>query len=769
MQAARRPHELVPNAMPIDYNPWLVILSVGIAVLASYAALDLAARIAADAGSRKAEFWLLGGALAMGSGIWSMHFVGMLAWQAPIPISYEVSITLASLLLAVIASGFALYSVSRDALGWRRLIGAGLLMGVGIAGMHYVGMAGMQIVPRVRYDPGLVGLSIAIAILASMAALQMSFRLRGQTIRSAFWKKSGCALLMGSAIYGMHYIGMAAAIVAPGSICTAGPNNISNNWLAAAVAGFSFMFLAIALISSLIDAYYEDRLAKDQLIRSYAQRMQAIVETSYDAFIGIGPAGRITDWNVRAERMFGWSRADALGCDVADLIVPASRRDTHLHRLQASAADDDMHKRFESMLIDRDGKEFPAEVVLNTLRSGAEVEFFAFVHDITDRRRAEEDLLAANRHKDDFLAMLGHELRNPLAPISAAAELLRYASEGSERLRQTGAVIARQVDHMTQLVDDLLDVSRITRGLITIHSTAVDLRQAVNAAVEQMRGLVDEHAHRLQLQLPSRPACVAGDEKRLVQVIANLLSNAARYTPDGGDILLQVEVAPTHVTLRVRDNGIGLSPDLLPHVFELFMQGKRSSDRSQGGLGLGLALVKSLVGLHGGRVSAHSEGAGRGSEFIVTLPRLPDAASSADAQRAELAPATAPAPPLAALRVLVVDDNVDAANSLMLLLQAQGHIAFAEYGPYAGLTRAIAERPDVLLLDIGLPEMDGYELACRLRAQPETRDATLVAVTGYGQQKDREASLAAGFDYHFVKPVDNAKLSALLTRVRGAV
>ncbi|MDB5964299.1 MAG: putative histidine kinase, hybrid [Polaromonas sp.] len=374
-------------------------------------------------------------------------------------------------------------------------------------------------------------------------------------------------------------------------------------------------------------------------------------------------------------------------------------------------------------------------------------------------RQAVDKLKEADARKDEFLAMLAHELRNPLAPIRSAAELLKMVKLDEARVRQTSEIIARQVDHMTSLVDDLLDVSRVTRGLAKLDKTALDLTHIAMDAVEQVDPLVRLRRHRLTLQLSPEPANVMGDQKRLVQVVANLLNNAAKYTPEGGNIVLSSEVHGDWVSLSVRDNGIGIEPGVASRVFELFAQAERSPDRSSGGLGLGLALVKSLVELHGGSVRCISEGAGKGSEFTVWLPLAPASAENADAVPAD----AVRHPPEKPLRILVVDDNADAAEMLAMFLEVCGYQVDVELDARRALERSRATPPDVCLLDIGLPEMDGNELARRLRAQPQTEKALLVAVTGYGYEHDRQAALAAGFDYHFVKPVDPRKLLALLT------
>jgi signal transduction histidine kinase/ActR/RegA family two-component response regulator len=375
-----------------------------------------------------------------------------------------------------------------------------------------------------------------------------------------------------------------------------------------------------------------------------------------------------------------------------------------------------------------------------------------------ERVRVEQALRLADLRKDEFLAMLAHELRNPLAPISAAAELLRVGSLDSESIRKTSQVIARQVGHMTGLVNDLLDVSRVTRGLVVLERGPVDMRRVVAEAVEQLGPLIEARRHRLSVQLAPEIVSVEGDHKRLVQVLANLLANAAKYTPEGGKIGLRLEVEGDTVILCVTDDGIGISPEMLSHVFDLFAQAHRTPDRSQGGLGLGLALVKSLVELHGGSVSAASEGQNLGCAFTVRLPCLHVAAQPA--RTADRLPDLLPFS--CSLRVMVVDDNADAAGMLQLLLEGSGHDVVVEYDPLAALARASTERFDAFLLDIGLPRMEGRELARRLRQCSGNGDAMLVAVTGYGRQSDKVSALESGFDHYFVKPVDAEKLLEVL-------
>ncbi|MFP5393174.1 MAG: ATP-binding protein [Gammaproteobacteria bacterium] len=385
-------------------------------------------------------------------------------------------------------------------------------------------------------------------------------------------------------------------------------------------------------------------------------------------------------------------------------------------------------------------------------------EWIGAASDITARKEAEEKLRDADRRKDEFLAMLAHELRNPLAPIGAAAELLQMMKLDESRVQQTSRIISRQVRHMTGLIDDLLDVSRVRWGQIELDKVPVDLRQIVHDAVEQVSPLMRSRAQQLQLNLPLEGALVPGDRKRLVQVVANILNNAAKFTGEGGQITLGMQVESQHVRIDIADNGIGMSPQLTARAFDLFAQEQRSSDRSAGGLGLGLALVKRLVELHHGTVACASDGLGRGSRFTVCLPRLHEPARVDDPH----APAAHAAADTHGLRIMVVDDNVDAASMLAMLLKEGGHQVTVEHRPVPALERARQESPQVCLLDIGLPDMDGNELAQRLRAQPETEHAVLVAITGYGQQNDRELAASAGFDYHLVKPVDTEALGRIL-------
>jgi PAS domain S-box-containing protein len=409
----------------------------------------------------------------------------------------------------------------------------------------------------------------------------------------------------------------------------------------------------------------------------------------------------------------------------------------------------------EIVLVREDGTRVALEANAGPVRDreGRIIAGVLVFQDVTERKEAEVALREADRRKDEFLAMLAHELRNPLAPILHAVNALRDLEPGSTKAEWCQQVIERQVLHLSRLVDDLLDISRITQGKVKLQKEPLDLRAIVNRAVETVRPFVESRRHELLLNLPSEPMALEGDLVRLAQVVANLLHNAAKYTQNGGRIELDAERLDGHVVLRIRDNGIGIPDEMLGRIFDLFTQVDRSLSRSEGGLGVGLTLVRSLVAMHGGTVAAHSNGPGQGTEFEIQLPAL---------DQVETAPETSLERPTQTVRrrVLVVDDNADSAESLAMILEIRGHQArIAADGPQA-LEVARELRPEVVMLDIGLPGMDGYEVARRLRAEHD--GLLLIALTGYGQDEDRRRSKEAGFDHHLVKPVDFALLQEVM-------
>jgi PAS domain S-box-containing protein len=499
-----------------------------------------------------------------------------------------------------------------------------------------------------------------------------------------------------------------------------------------------------------------ERRRQEEALRESEERFRLLMEGVKDyAIFMLDPEGRIVSWNSGAELIKGYRTEEVLGRHFS-LFYPAEAlaRGWPEHELRMARAEG----RFEDegWRVRKDGSLFWANVVITPLYGdGKRLRGYAKItRDLTERRRIEM-LEEADLRRNEFLAMLSHELRNPLAPIRNALSVMRMSGVNESALSWARTVLDRQVAHLSRLVDDLLDVSRIAIGKITLQREPLELAQIVTSAVESSQPLIDSREHTLEVLLPAEPLRIEGDLPRLSQIVLNLLNNAAKFTPKGGHIRLTVEREGAMAAIRVHDTGIGISADLLPNVFDLFTQGDRSLDRTEGGLGIGLTLVHRLVKLHGGSVEALSAGSGLGSELVVRLPLLAVPVPAGLPPRAESWPA-------GSRRVLVVDDNRDATETLELLLQLWGHeVQSALNGPEA-LSRAEEFRPEVILLDIGLPGMSGYEVARRLRDLPGFRDVFIVAVTGYGQDSDRLRSQEAGFGHHLVKPVQPEVLQELI-------
>lgn len=484
--------------------------------------------------------------------------------------------------------------------------------------------------------------------------------------------------------------------------------------------------------------------------------MRLLIESVRDyAIFMLDPRGHVETWNPGAERLKGYTAHEIIGRHFSTFYphvdVAAGKCEFELTMAAKDGRFED-----EGWRVRKDGTRFWANVVISAVRehTGELVGFAKVTRDLTERRRAEEERAAlkaaeeANRAKDEFLAMLGHELRNPLAPIVTALDLIKMRGD---HVPQELSVIERQVHHVVRLVDDLLDTSRIKQGKLELRRSTFEIAHVIAKAVEIANPLLEQRRHTLSVQVPPSGLTVNADAVRLAQVFGNLLNNAAKYTPPGGHIEIVASRQGSDVVARVTDNGVGIPWDMLGTVFDLFVQGERRPDRSEGGLGIGLTLVRSLVQLHGGSVVATSEGVGRGSSFIVNVPFVSHDAAAEHALAAE----TRALP--GARRILIVDDNEDAAFLMGDLLRRAGHdVRVSHDGPSALATLANFT-PDVAVLDIGLPIMDGYDLAVRIREQLGTH-CTLIALTGYGGERDRERSNAAGFATHLVKPIEAQKL-----------
>jgi len=488
-------------------------------------------------------------------------------------------------------------------------------------------------------------------------------------------------------------------------------------------------------------------------------RYRRLFETAQDAILILdADTGRIIDANPYLLVMLGYSHEDLLGKELWELGL---FRDRAASQAAMRQLQEQRYIRYEDLPLEtRHGTRKDVEFVSNVYEVDHQRVIQCNIRDITDRKRAEAALKAADRRKDEFLAMLAHELRNPLAPIRSGIEMMQRKGTDDPDVRWAHDVIERQVQQLTRLVDDLLDLSRISRGKITLRREPVDLAAVVARAVEISRPLIDARKHHLEVVLPDPAVLVDADPTRLAQVVSNLLNNAAKYTGEGGRIELTVERAGDEAVLRVRDTGIGIAADALPTVFELFSQVPSTLSRSEGGLGIGLTLVRSLVEMHGGSIEATSGGLGSGSEFLVRLPRLlalPVSLGAAAGARERVAQAS---PRL----ILIVDDNGDAAEMLAIVLRLEGHEVRTAYDGPTALDAVRAQAPDVVLCDIGMPGMDGLDVARCLRQDFGLKQALLVAVTGYGQEADHRRSREAGFDAHLIKPVDLHVLQYLLAR-----
>ena len=498
-------------------------------------------------------------------------------------------------------------------------------------------------------------------------------------------------------------------------------------------------------------------------------RYRRLFESAKDGILILDFAtGRIVDANPFMIELLGYSSAEFNGRELWEIGLFADRAasEAAVRQLQETG-----YIRFENLPLEsKRGGRVEVEVVGNAYQEGSHTVIQCNIRDITERRRLErtnqeQAVALADLHdrKDEFLAMLSHELRTPLAPIASAVQILRLQPNEGPDAQHAREIIERQVGQLKYLIDDLLEVSRFTTGKVHLRQAQIALQAVVAPALEAIRPLMDWHKHELSVSMPSEPIWLNADAARLEQVVVNLLNNAAKYTDDGGRISLTVQIEGNVAVLRVCDNGVGIAPELLPHIFDLFTQAERSLDRAQGGLGIGLCLVRRLVNLHGGSVDAHSV-QGQGSEFVVRLPVIAPALVSA-----AVSPTGSPQAAPKCRRVLVVDDNVDTARGLVLLLTASGHLARLAYDGVTALKEVSSFEPDLVVMDIGLPGLDGFEVARQIRQRLQLEDVVLVAMTGYGQEKDRLLSFEAGFDHHLVKPAHFNELQKIISMIPDPV
>jgi signal transduction histidine kinase/ActR/RegA family two-component response regulator len=648
------------------YETPLVLASILVAMTASYAALGLANRVAQSEG-RAMLAWTVGGAIAMGSGIWAMHFVGMLAFRLPIPIGYDIPITIVSLLLPIGASGLALWQASRPDPSPRRLAVSAVLMGIGINAMHYTGMTALRMEPGIVYDPALFVLSVLIAIGASALALWIGFKLRRHTPRARM-ARVGAAIVMGMAIAGMHYTGMAAAGFPADSVCRAAGAGVDQSGVAVLVVIAIMCMLGLALAVSVFDA-----------------RLQA--------------NGRI----------------------LAVFKTMAEERQDLLLRERAA--------------------------------------------------RDEAEQLSAM--KDEFLATLSHELRTPLNAITGWAAMLQRGVRDEATLKRGLDTIERNARAQGQLIDDLLDMSRIVSGTLRLDVQAVDPARSIEAALATVHPAAVAKKINLRTSIGRDVGAVLADPARLQQVMWNLLSNAVKFTPAGGTVQVLLARDRDDVVLRVIDSGVGIDPGFLPHVFDRFRQQDASTTRHHGGLGLGLSIARQLVELHGGTIEADSLGTHAGATFTVRLPLLRQPVPPVQ----PAPPVPEPAPPmphdgmgdLSGVKVLVVDDALDTLDVLERILQVSGASTLTASSAGSALAMLERERPDVIVSDIGMPDVDGFELIRSIRRRADLAGGAIpaIALTAFTREGDRDKAMQAGFTDYMAKPVEAGSLIARIAEAVG--
>ena len=634
------------------YQPWLVVISILVGILASYTALSLASRVK-QAHRRARYLWVAGGALAMGSGIWAMHFVGMLAFRLPLPVGYDPMTTLVSWMLPVVCSGLALWQFRHRSPRPRQLAVSALLMGLGINAMHYTGMASMQMHPAITYSPWLFALSIAIAIGASALALQIGTRMHEEG-RSRRTVQLAASVVMGGAIAGMHYTGMAAAHFAPGSVCGAALVGVDQDHLAALVTIATVSLLSITLLATIFDARLE---ARNRTI-------------------------------------------------AASLVAAAERQKLFLIEQQA-------------------------------------------------RLDAEN----VSQMKDEFLATLSHELRTPLNAMLGWSQLLLQGGRDDASLRRGLSTIERNARAQSELIEDMLDMSRLLAGKVRIDVVPLRPHDFIDAALDTTRPAALARQVTLVAQLDPGAARIDGDAGRMQQVMVNLLSNAIKFSEPGGVVTVSLRTVDGASEIAVQDCGAGIPPAFLPFVFDRFRQADASSTRRHGGLGLGLAIARQLIDLQGGVLSVASAGEGQGATFLLRMP-LSDACAALPA-----AAAHAPGLPLAALvlhglTVLVIDDALDSLELVQEVLAPSRATILTASSAQEALRLIALHRPDLIISDIGMPVVDGFEFIRRVRALPDRVIASVpvIALTAFSRKEDEQQVLAAGFDEYLAKPLVPAAL-----------
>jgi two-component system, sensor histidine kinase and response regulator len=752
------------------YDVPLVLLSILIAILAAYAALDLAGRITV-ARDWTRFVWLTGGAVAMGTGIWAMHYIGMLAFELPVPVYYNWPEVLLSLLVAILASALALFVVSRKKMGLGAAITAAVVMGCGIAGMHYIGMAAMRMAAMHHYSPLLFTLSVVAAMIISFVALQLTFAVRDF---QGSWgtRKIVSALVMGAAIPIMHYLGMAAATFTPMPLQ---PDDLRHavNVGDLGIAGITLvtmMLLGMVFITAIVDRKLSAQAVE---LEANEQRYRQIVESAFEAFVGLDANFRVTDWNAQAEKIFGHTRQEVHGKASSEILRLASKEQSLQECLQSNG--EKTQRRIEVIGIRKDKSEFPGEMTFSAIGQEGKKLFAAFIQNVAERKQIEEEREAArvaaeagSRAKSEFLANMSHEIRTPLNGIVGMTDLTLETDLSAEQMDNL-QIVKQSADSLLNVINDILDFSKIEAGKIDLENIPFNLRDCIEAVLKTFALRAEEKDLELLCDLdPDLPYRYEGDPNRIRQVLVNLVGNAIKFT-HAGEVSLNASLErqdgeSAWLHFLVKDTGIGVPENQKNNIFESFSQADTSTTREYGGSGLGLTICKRLVEMMEGKIWIESE-VGKGSEFHFTVKL----------KRGEVEAAQHETPSegrgLLGARVLIVDDNRTNRRILDGLLTAWGMATtVAQDAEQALLELKKASKSgelyDLILTDLHMPKMDGFGFVERVHAG-WSAPATIMMLSSGGQRGDAARCDALGIAEYLLKPVRQVELKAAIARALG--
>lgn len=764
------------------YNVPLVVCSVVLAFIASYTALQLAGRVKVAQGHVR-NLWQFGGAIAMGIGIWSMHFIGMLAYELPIPITYDPSSVLVSMPLAIVASGAAFCIVSHQRLVTLQVLGGGILMGLGIAAMHYTGMAGMQVEASTQYNPNLVALSVLIAIGASLIALWLAFDLRVQTMLSRSVRKLSSVGIMGTAIAATHYTAMAAVSFNLADQSVVQPSHgIDHSLLATGIGIATLVILMLAVLASLFEQRFSAETAKAEALRQSEERFRSLVQNASDIIAVMAADGIVGYTSLSLKNILGYEPEDWLGKKVFEFVHPddLARAESLLtEALHCSAIN--ITSEFRLQRADGSWRDF--EVVVNNLLAESSVAgIVTTCHDITERKRAEEELQkakesaeAANRAKSQFLANMSHEIRTPLnAVIGMTGLLLNTALKPDQRsFVQT---IRHSSDSLLTIINDILDLSKIESGKLELEQQPFDLQKCVEASLSLVASKAAEKGLKLTHSIaPTTPKTLVGDAARLSQILVNLTSNALKFT-EAGEVTVSVTAQQKkaggdyEIQFAVKDTGIGIPQERIEHLFQSFNQVDSSISRRYGGTGLGLAICKQLTEIMGGRVWVNSK-VGQGSTFYFTLVAQSSSIKlDMDTPKEDFIQAIPQIAKQLPLRILLAEDNRVNQQVALLILEQLGYQADAVSNGLEVLQSLRRQHYDVVLMDVQMPEMDGFTATRQIYQEwsnnaaggaPAPRPRIIAMTATYTTW---EQCLEAGMDDYISKPIEIAKLVQVLSQ-----